>query len=110
MTKVWPDGSAARSGGVEVGDQLAAINGTSSIKMNVDGIITAISKAPDKKCVELMFVRYQGPFRPVAATSLVGGSFESSSDGTLERDSRVKQPEKKEKKGLGRWFGRRKKK
>lgn len=123
VTKVVPDGSAARSGGAEIGDQLAAINGTNSIQMDVDGIIAAISKAPDKKCVELMFVRYQGPFRPVAAMSLVAGSFESSSDGTLEKDSRlpnlgrdsivrVIQPDRKEKekKGLGRWFGRRKKK
>jgi predicted metalloprotease with PDZ domain len=104
VTQVSPVGSAARSGGVEVGDQLAAINGTSSIRMDVDGICTAISNAPDKKCVEMMFVRYQGPLRPTAATSL--GSGPTSSD--HETIIRIKQPQKKEKekKGMGRWFGR----
>jgi hypothetical protein len=123
VTQVSPDGSAARCGGVEIGDQLAAINGSSSIKMNVDGICTAISNAPDKKCVEMVFVRYQGPFRAAIATSVGGGSFEFSADRSQRKDSRstssghetivsTKQPQKKEKdkKGLGRWFGRGKKK
>lgn len=107
MTQVSPNGSAARSGGVEVGDQLAAINGISSIEIKVDGIITAISAAPDKKCIELMFVRYEGPFRPAAAKSLA----RPISSGR-EAITRVNQPEKKEKekKGLGRWFGRGKRK
>jgi hypothetical protein len=120
VTQVSPDGSAARSGGVEVGDQLAAINGISSINMKVDDICTAISNAPDTKCVELMFVRYHGPFRP-AATSFGGDSFGFSADGSPRKDSgprssghetivRIKPPQKKVKKGMGRWFGRGKKK
>ena len=64
VTKIAPDGSAARSGGVEVGDQLAAINGQRSIKMKVEDIFASISKTPDPIVVQLAFVRYIGPFCP----------------------------------------------
>jgi len=63
VTKVGPDGSAARSRGVEVGDQLASINGSSSIKMKVDDICDAISNSSNPSRIELVFLRYTGPFR-----------------------------------------------
>ena len=75
VTKVSPEGSASRSGGVEVGDQLAAINGTTSIDMKVDDICNLIAKSPNPKFVELVFLRYQGPLRP-APGSLTDGSFD----------------------------------
>jgi len=64
VTKVSPDGSAARSRRVEVGDQLASINGTSSINMKVDDICDSISISSDPSRIELVFLRYIGPFRP----------------------------------------------
>lgn len=64
VTKVSPDGSAARSRRVEVGDQLASINGTSSSKMKVDDICDAIRRSSDLSQIKLVFVRYIGPFRP----------------------------------------------
>jgi hypothetical protein len=63
VTKVSPDGSAARSGGVEVGDQLACINGGSSLHMKVDDICAVIANSVDPSMVELVFLRYIGPFR-----------------------------------------------
>jgi hypothetical protein len=64
VTKVSPDGSAARSGGVEVGDQLASINGKSAVDMKVDDVFNAVSNWQEKKHVDLVFMRYVGPFRP----------------------------------------------
>lgn len=64
VTKISPDGSAARSGGVELGDQLASINGQKSTRMNVDDIYDIIKRSKDSKSVDLAFVRYIGPFRP----------------------------------------------
>lgn len=64
VTKVDHNGSAARSGGIEVGDQLAAINGTSCFRMKVEDICGLVSSASNPQCVELIFVRYIGPFRP----------------------------------------------
>ena len=64
VTKVSPDGSAARSGGVEVGDQLAAINRISALNMKVDDVFNAVSNSPQKNRVDLVFIRYVGPFRP----------------------------------------------
>lgn len=75
VTKVSPEGSASRSGGVEVGDQLAAINGTTSIDMKVDDICNLIAKSPNPKFVELVFLRYQGPIR-AASGSMTEGSFD----------------------------------
>ncbi len=61
---VSPQGSAARSGGVEVGDQLAYINGNSSIRMTVEDICEVISKARNPNCIELVLFRYVGPMCP----------------------------------------------
>jgi len=68
VTKVSPDGSAARSLGVEMGDQLASINGANSMKMKVDDICDAISNSCDSSQIELVFLRYIGPFRPANKT------------------------------------------
>merc|ERR1719321_2280161 len=56
VTNVSPDGSAARSRGVEIGDQLASINGTNSLKMKVDDICDAISDSSDSSKIELIFL------------------------------------------------------
>uniref|UniRef100_A0A7S4AN01 PDZ domain-containing protein n=1 Tax=Pseudo-nitzschia australis TaxID=44445 RepID=A0A7S4AN01_9STRA len=65
VTKVSPDGSAALSRIVEVGDQLASINGISSIKMKVDDICDVVRNSSNPTEIKLIFLRYIGPFRPI---------------------------------------------
>lgn len=75
ITKIMPEGNADRSGKVEAGDQLAAINGRSSIGMKVDDICAAISAASsESKEIEMTFLRYIGPFLPLESdgASLAG--------------------------------------
>lgn len=64
VTKIAADGSAARSGGVQVGDQLAAINGQKCLKMRVEDIYKIIMTIVEPVAVQLAFIRYIGPFRP----------------------------------------------
>ena len=67
MTRVFKNGNAANckgGNGVEVGDQLAGVNGNSTIKMKVDEICTMISESPNPKEIELTFIRYVGAIRP----------------------------------------------
>ena len=66
VTKVLPDGSAARSNFIDVGDQLAAIDGVSAIKMTVDQIAGLIRRKSND--IELTFLRYVGPWRPAEGT------------------------------------------
>ena len=83
MTKISPDGSAARSGGVELGDQLASINGKKSSRMSVDDIYAIIKKSRDPKSVQLAFVRYIGEFH--SAGILNGSSQGEKENGTTKR-------------------------
>jgi len=69
VTKKAKNGSAAKSLGVEVGDQLASINGVTSVRMKVDDICDAISDSSDSNKIELVFLRYIGPFRPIKKNS-----------------------------------------
>jgi C-terminal processing protease CtpA/Prc len=67
-----PKGNADMDGNVEPGDQLAAINGKSSIGMKVDDICAAISDAASRsKEVELTFLRYIGPFQPLPSNDRI---------------------------------------
>lgn len=64
VNQILPQGSAAASkGGVRVGDQLAAVDGLSAIDMTVDEIAKLIRVK--KAEIELTFVRYVGPLRPL---------------------------------------------
>jgi PDZ domain len=64
VNQILLEGSAAASkGGVKVGDQLAAVDGLSAIDMTVDEIARLIRVK--KAVVELTFVRYVGPLRPI---------------------------------------------
>lgn len=145
ITKVFPDGNAAKAGGVEVGDQLAAINGVSAIQLRVDQICTLITEAPDPENIELTFLRYTGQLHPVATPDLeevVQESFEVTDGDALMKPAMKKsvrsmrplsmlrsrdpspKPSKKSlnaapkspkaetkgKKGIGKWFGKGKKK
>eukprot|EP00978_Attheya_sp_CCMP212_P041627 scaffold240977_cov47-Attheya_sp.AAC.1 len=67
VTRVFKNGNAANckgGNGVDVGDQLAGVNGNSTIKMKVDEICTMISESPNPKEIELTFIRYVGTIRP----------------------------------------------
>lgn len=95
MTKVSPDGSAARSGGVEVGDQLACINGANSLHMKVDDICDVIANSADPSQVELVFLRYIGPFRAANKTLLTTeDNFSLFANGSFD-DSLAKQKKSK---------------
>jgi hypothetical protein len=108
VTKVSPDGSANRSGGVEIGDQLAAINGESSARMRVDDICDVIARSPTAACVELVFLRYVGPFRPNRhpQRGTEGPSFDLDITGYCQPSGEPSQ--KHEKKRGFRMFGRKK--
>lgn len=63
VTQILPNGSAASSNGnVQVGDQLAAVDGFSAIDMTVADIAKLIRGK--HKEIELTFVRYVGHLRP----------------------------------------------
>jgi hypothetical protein len=64
VTKVLPEGTAMKSRSVKVGDQLAAIDGASAIRLTVDEIAKTIKGK--KSVIELTFLRYVGPLRPAA--------------------------------------------
>jgi len=71
VTQIFQSGNAAtkaRGGGVEIGDQLAAINGTNTVNMKVGAVRDLISDSPNPKEIELTFLRYVGPLRPKSAT------------------------------------------
>jgi PDZ domain len=75
VTTVMPDGNAGRSRRVEPGDQLAAIDGRSSVGMKVDDICDAISEVASRsKQIELTFLRYVGPFQPLPSDGEPGRS------------------------------------
>ena len=64
VAKVFTSGNAANSAvgkGVQVGDQLAAVNGNSTIKLTVDEVCDMISSSPNTNEIELTFLRYVGP-------------------------------------------------
>ncbi|KAG7356030.1 PDZ domain containing protein [Nitzschia inconspicua] len=96
VTKVSPDGSAARSGGVEVGDQLACINGASSLHMKVDDICDVIANSADPSQVELVFLRYTGPFRAPEKTLLeTKNKFRLGSNGSFDDSLAMKEKKSK---------------
>lgn len=92
ITKVFPDGNAAKVGGVEVGDQLAAVNGISAIKLRVDQICTLITEAPNPKSIELTFLRYIGELHPLpVGDSVVQEQFEITDHEPLPKKSPTRQ-------------------
>mmetsp|Transcript_17449 Transcript_17449/g.25780 ORF Transcript_17449/g.25780 Transcript_17449/m.25780 type:complete len:811 (+) Transcript_17449:264-2696(+) len=66
IAKVFPGGNATKidSGeAVKVGDQLAAVDGRSAIKMSVDDVCALIATAENMQSIELTLLRYVGPLR-----------------------------------------------
>jgi len=75
VTKILPDGSAARTNGdIQIGDQLAAVDGTSAIDMTVDEIASMVRVK--KQVIELTFLRYVGPLRPEIGTVIQEEGYE----------------------------------
>lgn len=72
VSRVIPDGNAANKG-VQHGDQLAAINGNSSVHATIDEVATTISSTPNNMSVELTFLRYIGPLRPMPGSIIQEG-------------------------------------
>lgn len=85
ITKILAKGNADRSGKIEAGDQLAAINGRSSIGMKVDDICAEISVASSQaKEIELTFLRYIGPFLPLQSDGAsLSGLAKADDDGSI---------------------------
>ena len=65
VSRAIPSGNGAKQG-VQYGDQLAAINGRSSVHTTIDEVASNVSSTPNGK-VELTFLCYVG--RPVPGTS-----------------------------------------
>ena len=66
VAKIFATGNAANAAvgkGVQVGDQLAAVNGNSTIKLTVDEVCDMISSSPNTNEIELTFLRYVGPLQ-----------------------------------------------
>lgn len=84
VTQILRDGSAAASNGnIQVGDQLAAVDGASAIDMTVDEIAKLIRVK--KKEIELTFVRYVGPLRPEVGSVVQEEGYEISAKETPPR-------------------------
>lgn len=89
VTKVLPDGTAKKSGSVVIGDQLAAIDGVSAIRMTVDEIARTIKRK--KAVIELTFLRYVGPLKPAAGDIEEEGYEVKASAMIGERQRRAKE-------------------
>lgn len=91
VTKVFESGNAALSSKVMVGDQLAAINGTSTVKLKVEDISSMISAADNPKEIELTFLRYVGPLKPMPGTAAPKNEVKAES--SSPKNSRPNSPE-----------------
>jgi hypothetical protein len=80
VSRAIPSGNGAKQG-VQYGDQLAAINGRSSVHTTIDEVASDVSSTRNGK-VELTFLRYVGPLRPVRG-SITHEGFEVSASAVL---------------------------
>jgi hypothetical protein len=90
VSRVVPDGNGARKG-VQHGDQLAAINAKSAVHASIDEVAATISRTPNKQSVELTFLRYVGPLRPVPGAVIQEG-FEVTDASVNKKKSPPKPP------------------
>ena len=80
VSRAIPSGNGAKQG-VQYSDQLAAINGRSSVHTTIDEVASNVSITPNGK-VELTFLRYVGPLRPVPG-SITQEGFEVTDSAVL---------------------------
>ena len=116
IAKVFNSGNVANAGNgreVEVGDQLASINGNSAIFLTVDEVCDMISSSPNTDAIELTFLRYVGPLhsKPNSLGKNAAAARETSQKkGIFSRRTKSTAPhEDKLRKGKVSVFGRKKK-
>jgi hypothetical protein len=101
VSRAVPSGNGAKQG-VQHGDQLAAINGSSCTHATIDDISSKISRTPNSR-VELTFLRYAGPLRPMPG-SITQEGFEvtdtAPSSPTTNALPKTIETEQKNKQGL----------
>ena len=101
VSRAVPSGNGAKQG-VQHGDQLAAVNGGSCVHATIDDIASKISRTPNGK-VELTFLRYAGPLRPMPG-SITQEGFEvtdtARSSPTTNALPKTIETEQKNKRGL----------
>uniref|UniRef100_A0A7S2LJP8 PDZ domain-containing protein n=1 Tax=Skeletonema marinoi TaxID=267567 RepID=A0A7S2LJP8_9STRA len=88
VSRVVPDGNGARKE-IQPGDQLAAINGKSSAHATIDEVASIISGTPKNEGVELTFLRYVGPLRPVPGAVIQEG-FEVTDKNVSGKEKKAK--------------------
>ena len=69
MKRIFDSGHAAtsfRGDKIQVGDQLASINGVSAANKNVAEVCKLLANSPNSDDIELSCVRYIGPLRPAS--------------------------------------------
>jgi len=98
VSRVVPDGNGAKQG-VQHGDQLAAINGNSSVHTTIDEVASTISCTTDGEGVELTFLRYVGPLRPIPG-SIIQEGFEVTDTRTTLPKKTIDDTDKKSKRRL----------
>jgi len=88
ITKVLPGGNAEKCGTIQVGDQLAAIDGVSAINLKVHEmaqIVKSKGVTLAESTVELTFLRYIGPLRPAMGSLAEEGYEVNAAEKTLQR-------------------------
>ena len=80
VSRVVPTGNGAMKG-IQHGDQLAAINGSSSLHVTIEEVAQQISDGATDS-VELTFLRYVGPMCPIPCVNKEEG-FEISDSAVL---------------------------
>lgn len=108
VSRVVPDGNGARKG-VQHGDQLASINGKSAVHASIDEVAATISRTPKNQSVELTFLRYVGPLKPMPGAIIQEG-FEVTDTSVNKKASIPPRPPKLKTKspgkGKSRFFNR----
>lgn len=88
ITKVLPGGNAEKCATIQVGDQLAAIDGVSAINLKVHEmaqIVKSKGVTLAESTVELTFLRYIGPLRPAMGSLAEEGYEVNAAEKTLQR-------------------------
>ena len=98
VSRVVPEGNGAKQG-VQHGDQLAAINGNSSVHTTIDEVASTISCTTDSEGVELTFLRYVGPLRPIPG-SIIQEGFEVTDTRSTPPKKMIDDTDKKNKRSL----------
>jgi hypothetical protein len=95
VTKVLTEGSAIKKS-IQVGDQLAAIDGLSAIRLTVEDIALSIRKKKSRP-FELTFLRYVGPLKPASGAIEEQGYEVKARTGTPVHNKKAKKIDRRQK-------------